>query len=213
MAELDPALAAALAGERATIFGAVEINLPDYDLLLIDGAAEVPIGGRTFVGRDPTYGVLDTIRGLSDKIDNQAPVITLGLIPASDAGLGALLDPAVQGSPVIISIGALDMATGLPIGAPYVLFSGELDVPTVNWAANDRRLEYRIGSVFERLFATEEGRRLSDSFHQLVWPGELGLAFVTGVEAYVPWGQKLDTSAIETRTNMPGLGGITWKRT
>ena len=213
MSELPPALAAALRGERPLLFGSVEINLPGHDLLLLDGSAQIMVGNRLFVGRDPTYGVLDTIKGLKDAIGDQAPSVNLGLIAAGDAALAALIDPAVQGSAVTIAMGAIDPWTGLVIGAPYPLFAGELDVPTVTWDANDRRLEYTVTSVAERLFATEEGRRLSDAFHQLVWPGELGLAFVTDVETWVPWGQKLDTSAIETRTNLPGMGGSTFART
>jgi hypothetical protein len=213
MAELSPALAAARRGARPLLFGSVEINLPGYDLLLLDGAGELMVGNRKFVGRDATYGVLDTVKGLADSVGDTAPAVTLGLIPASDVSLAKLLDPAVQGSPVTISMGCIDMATGMAVPNPYVLFTGELDVPTVKWSANDRRLEYKVTSIAEWLFATEEGRRLSDAFHQKVWPGELGLGFVTDVESNVPWGQKLDTSAIETRTNLPSMGGQTWSRT
>ena len=191
----------------------VEINLPSYDLLLLDGAAQIMIGGRKFVGRDDTYGVLDTIKGLADSFGDKAPAISLGLIPPGTASLAALLDPSVQGSPCTISVGCVDMQTGIVVPDPYVLFVGELDVATVKWTSNDRRLEYKVTSIGERLFATEEGRRLSDAFHQKVWPGELGLAFVTDVETIVPWGQKLDTSAIETRTNLPSMGGNTFART
>ncbi|RZF64271.1 hypothetical protein EWE75_12050 [Sphingomonas populi] len=219
MSELSPQLAAALRGERPLLFGAVEINLPNnYDLLLLDGAGELmipnsPTTARKFVGRDPVYGVLDTIKGLADALGGTAPSVSLGLIPSATASLAKLVDPAVQGSPVTISMGCIDMWTGLVVPTPYVLFVGELDVPTVNWDSNDRRLEFTVTSIAERLFATEEGLRLSDAFHQHVWPGELGLAFVTAVETYVPWGQKLDTSAIETRTNNPSLGAITGNRT
>ena len=97
--------------------------------------------------------------------------------------------------------------------AAVISVAGELDVPTVTWDANDRRLEFKATSIAERLFATEEGKRLSDAFHQKVWPGELGLAFVTDVETYVPWGQKLDTSAVETRTNNSSIGAISYART
>lgn len=213
MSELPPALAAALRGDRPLLFGSVEINLPGYDLLLLDGSGQLMIGNRLFAGRDPVYGVLDTIKGLADAMGDQAPAVTLGLIPSTTASLAALLDPAVQGSHVTIAMGCIDIASGTAVSAPYVLFSGELDVPTVTWDANDRRLDYKVTSIAERLFAVEEGRRLSDAFHQKVWPGELGLAFVTDVETYVPWGQKLDTSAIETRTNMSTIGAITYGRT
>lgn len=213
MSELPPALAAALRGDRPLLFGSVEINLPGYDVLLLDGSGQLMVGNRLFVGRDPVYGVLDTIKGLADSMGDQAPAVTLGLIPSTAASLAALMDPAVQGSHVTISMGCIDIATGTAVSAPYVLFAGELDVPTVTWDTNDRRLEYKVTSIAERLFATEEGRRLSDAFHQKVWPGELGLAFVTDVETYVPWGQKLDTSAIETRTNNSTIGAISYGRT
>lgn len=201
---LDTALAAALTAPRVLMFGAVEIALPGYDLCLLDGAGSVPIGGKTFVGRDATYGVLDSIKGLSDQTADQAPEVTLGLIPATSTALATLLDPAVQGSTVTISIGVLDQATGLPIGTPYIAFIGQLDVPTITWDKNDRRLEYRITSFAERLFTVEEGRRLSSAFHQSVWPGELGLDHCTDVEQLIAWGQNVDNTVIYTRSNLPG---------
>jgi hypothetical protein len=213
MSQLSPSLAAALRGERPLLFGAVEITLPDHNLRLIDGSGEIMIGGNLFVGRDPVYGVLDTIKGLGDTLGSTAPSVSIGLIPSTTLSLAALMNPAVQGSPVTISVGCIDISTGLVVPDPYILFVGELDVPTPTWDSNDRRLEYTVTSIAERLFAVEEGLRLSDSFHQHVWPGELGLAFVTGVEQYVPWGQKLNTTTIETRTNNPSLGAITGNRT
>ena len=213
MAELDPALAAALRGDRPLLFGCVEINLPGYDLLLLDGAGELMIGGRKFVGRDPTYGVLDTIKGLGDSMGDKAQAVTLGLKVPNNAALADLLDPAVQGSPVTIGFGAVNPWTGLPVSLPKTLLEGELDAPTVSWDLNTREVEYKVTTIAERLFATEEGIRLSDAWHQSVWSGELGLAFVTDVETIVPWGQKLDTSAIETRTNIATIGAITYART
>lgn len=214
MGQLPAALAAALRIDRPLLFGSVEINLPGgRDLLLLDGAGELMIGDRKFVGRDPDYGVLDTVKGLAEAINDSAPTVTLGLIPSGDMALSALVDPAVQGSPCVLSMGCIDPVTGIPVSDSYVLFTGELDVPTIKWGPNDRRLEYRVSSVAERLFATEEGRRLSDAFHQKVWPGELGLAFVTDVETWVPWGQKLDATQIQTRTNLPSMGGMTWAKT
>lgn len=201
---LDPALASALAGTRVTMFGAVEIALPGYDLCLLDGAGVITFGGRTFVGRDPVYGVLDSIKGLADQMSDQAPQVTLGLIPASTAALSTLLDPAAQGSAVTISIGAVDASSGAVVGVPYPLFVGELDVPTLTWDANDRRLEYRIGSYAERLFMVEEGRRLSTAFHQSVWPGELGLDHCTSVEQTIAWGQNVNNTVVYTRSNLPG---------
>lgn len=213
MPELSPALAAALAADRPVVAGTVEINLPGYDLLLLDGAGEVPIGGRTFVGRDPTYGVLDTIKGLADTTSDQAQTLTIGLIPAGNTALATLADPDVQGATVTVAINVVDQATGRFVADPYVLCVAELNMPTISWGQNNRRLEYKCFTVAERLFQTEEGHRLSDAYHQSVWPGETGLFAVTAVEVYVPWGQKLDLTAVEIRTNNPAIGVITTKRT
>ena len=123
MAELPPALAAALRGDRPLLFGSVEIALPGYDLLLLDGAAELMIDGRKFVGRDPIYGVLDTVKGLADSLGDKAPAVTLGLKVQGDTALATLLDPAVQGSAVTIAVGAVDPWTGLPVTRPDTLWN------------------------------------------------------------------------------------------
>lgn len=213
MGQLNPLLASALRGERPLLFGSVEINLPGYDLLLLDGAGELMVGGRKFVGLDPVYGALDSIKGLTDSIGDSAPSVSLGLIPSGDVALASLVDPLVQGATVTIAIGCIDMMTGTAVSAPYVLFTGELDVPTVKWGSRDRRLEYRVVSAAERLFQVEEATRMTDAFHQSIWPGELGMSMVSYVEDYVPWGQKLDLTAVETRTNVPGVGSMTTKMT
>lgn len=203
---LDPVLAAELGQPRILIFGAVEILTPGGAIRLLDGAGEVPIGANRFVGRDPTWGVLDSIRGLSESMSDTSPAVTIGILPSGDLALSALIDPALQGSAVSVTIGAIDRVTGLAVGEPYVFFAGEIDVPTVKWAGNDRRMEFRAGSIGERLFSVEEGRRLSHAFHTKVWPGELGLEFVTDIESTVPWGQQLKTDSNAVRSDLPGYG-------
>lgn len=216
MGELDPALKAALAGRRVLFFGAVELALPDRTVRLLDGAGEVPISGERFSGRDPDWGVLDTVRGLEESLADTAGTVTISTIPASTMTLAAMLDPALQGSPVRIMVGAINPASGLPIGECYVPFQGEFDIANVRWLMNDRRVDIRCNGIGERLFAIEEGRRLSSAFQGATWPGELGLAFVTGVDTDVPWGQTLKTEAVAIRSNLgvnsgfAGSGGMSW---
>jgi hypothetical protein len=212
MSQLPPAVASALRGERPLLFGMVEINLPDYDLFLLDGSGQVQVDNRLFVGRDETYGVLDSIKGLGDSVGDKSKAVTITLLPSSTAALASFVQPNVQGSQVTVSMGVLDIGTGICIGT-YILQTGELDVPIIKWGKNTRSLEYSVTGVGERMFQTEEGKRLSDNYHQSTWPGETGLSLVTDVETYVPWGQKLDLTAVETRTDLPAMGNITHKRT
>lgn len=208
MSELSPALATALGGDRPLVFGAVRIAMSGSVVRLLDGAGVLTIGGETYTGRDANWGVLDTIKGLGDSTADSAPLVSLGLLPSTTLALSTMLDPAIQGSSVLIMIGVANPATGTVIDT-YTLFSGQLDVASVTWGTNDRRVEFKCSSIAERLFAVEEGRRLSDAFHQSVWPGELGLAFVTGVENNVPWGQQLNTSVDQNRTDQGGQYGST----
>jgi hypothetical protein len=209
MAELNPATLAAFQSPRPLIFGAAELLLAAGPVRLLDGSYELMVGGNLYTGRDPSWGVLDTIKGLTDTTGNQAPSVTLGMIPESDLALATMVDPSLQGSPVTIMVGAVHPATGLLIGEVYVCLTGELDVPTISWDNNDRRVEFKVTTVAERLFMTEEGRRLASAFHQRVWPGEKGLDYVTGVEITVPWGQALDTTAVSTRSNLPSYTSTT----
>lgn len=213
MAELTPALSSALAEDRPLLFGSIEIGLPDYELLLLDGSGEVMIGGRQFVGRDPIYGTIDSISKLADTSGDSAPVLTITLLTASTAALATLASAKMQGSPVYVRMGVIDRFTGLVVPDPYLLFGGELDVPTIKWGANTRRLEYRVTSVFERFFQVDEGRRLAPAFHQWVWPGETGMDAVNDVEQPVPWGQNLPNPWIKQRTNDPAIGIWTYERT
>ena len=59
---MTPGLESALRADRPLIFGALEINLPGYDLRLLDGSGEVMIGGNKFVGRDATFGTIASVK-------------------------------------------------------------------------------------------------------------------------------------------------------
>ena len=188
MAQLTVAFDAALAGSSPTVFGAVAIALPGGNVNLLDGAGVLSFGGRTYVGRDATYGTLAAIENLTDGTGDEAPALSITLLPASDAAAASLAAPTMQGSQVLIHIGAVDPATGAVIPDPQLLFIGELDVPKIVLKANARELEYEVVSVFERFFQDDEGARLAPGYHKSIWPGELGLDDVTGVARTYFWG-------------------------
>lgn len=204
---LSPAMDAALQDVAPLICGLVEIDLPGYPLRLLDGSGTVAYGGKTFVGRDPTYGVLAAIDEISDGAGDEAPALRITLHPSSNASAAALAAPTMQGCRVSVSLAALDRMTGQVIGEPELLFLGELDVPTLKSGPNSRTLEYEVVSVFERLFDNDEGARLSSAFHKSIWPGERGFDFVTGVEDDVYWGVEGPPSAVTYGAGGGGGGG------
>lgn len=206
MSALTPAMDTALAADNPIIFGALQIDLPGYALCLLDGAGQLAFNSQTFVGRDSTFGVLSAIDSLDDGFGDTAPAISITLLPSTDAAAATLADAAMQGSRVRLWIGAVTRATGAVIADPLLLFDGELDQPVLTLGQGKRVLEYECVSSMERLFDGDEGFRLSDANHQRIWPGETGLANMTGLTRKVYWGVAGPTGAASG--NSPGSDGF-----
>ena len=212
MSSLTPAFQAELAKPALILFGAVEILLPGpTPVRLLDGAGVATFDGRTFVGRDATFGVLGGVSDFSDGLDDQAPNLTLTLLPPSNAAMAALAAPAAQGSPVALWVGAMDAVTGQVIADPDLVFVGETDVPTQKVSDGQRELELTVISFFDRFLEMDEGERLNTGFHQSIWPGEKGLEFISFVRDQPIWGADapkavlVGTGASQGPTGVPGI--------
>lgn len=188
---MDASLKNALAQPAPLLFGALKIELPGYTIRLLDGSAVLQIGSEIYVGRDELFGTLGGISDLSEEIGDEAPEVTVTLMPPDVSATAVLTNSNMQGAVAQIMIGAVEPLSGSVIGAPEILFLGEIDVPKIEIAEDGTRtVEFTIVSVFERLFETEEGQRASNGWHQSIWPGELGLDFMTGTDVNLYWGVK-----------------------
>jgi hypothetical protein len=197
----NPATEAALQADVPLIAGLLKIQLPDATIRLLDGAATIDYGGEIYVGRDATFGVLAAVDRISDGVGDEAPAIRITLHPADDAAAAELSGPLMQGSSVWLWLAAIARTTGAIIGDPLLIFSGELDQPTLTVGKGKRELQYDCVSSMERLFDNQEGVRLADSWHQQVWPGELGLANMTGIIKTIYWGVHAPSNAIAIAPN------------
>lgn len=197
---MDPTLKAALGQPTVWLFGALKIVFPDYTLRLLDGSAQLVIGGETYVGIDPVFGTISSISELDEEIGDSAPEITITLFPPDVSATAVLSHPSMQGSVVTLMVGAVDPVSGAVIGNPEPVFLGEIDVPTIDIAPDGQRsVTYSVVSVFERLFEVEEGQRASDGWHQSIWSGELGLEYMTGTDVNLYWGAKPPASAVTAK--------------
>lgn len=183
----DPVLQAALQADSPFLFGAVQIDFPDYTLRVLDGSGELTIDGQLFTGFDPVFGVLDTISAHEEAIAEEAPELTIGFLPPDASAAATLASGLMQGSQVRIMLGAFDPVSNSVIGVPEQLFLGEVDVPTYELSQGRRSVSYTVVSVFERLFEVHEGERASDGWHQAIWPGEKGFEHVTGTVKNLYW--------------------------
>lgn len=204
MSAFTPQMETALAADTPLIFGAIKIELPSHTIRLLDGAGVVAFNSETFTGRDDVFGTLEAIDVLSDGVGDEAPALRITLSPSNDAAAATLADPTMQGSAVSLWLGAVDRSTGAVIPDPLLLFFGEVDQPTLTVGKSVRTIEYECVSSFERLFDVDEGMRLADSFHKMVWPGETGLAHVTGITKKIYWGSLGPTSSMTVGSSNSG---------
>lgn len=188
MSALTSQMDAALAADRALVTLFLKIGLPGHTIRLLYGSGAVAWGSEVFTGEDALYGTLGSVDPIEDGTGDQAPSFSFSMHPPSNAAAAALAAAGNQGSAVQVWLAAIHPTSGLLIPDPYLLFTGEIDQPQLEVDAHSRQVDFECISDFERLLEEDEGARLSDAFHQSIWPGELGFANVTGVEQTVFWG-------------------------
>jgi hypothetical protein len=181
---LDPTLNTAMQGQSLRWFTAFQIALPltdtyaAYNINLIDGAGTVtfPVNtvSTTFTGTDPVFGSIYNFSQVSASVASESPHVTIALLPPSEVAIGQLNQPKYQGARTKIWIGLVDVTTGAVIGVPKLIFAGFLDVAKTTANQNQQVIELDIASGFERMFAANEGDRLTSVFHNTIHPGETG---------------------------------------
>jgi hypothetical protein len=200
---MTPGMEAALLGRQVLMAGLLQIDYPDYTLRLCDGSAAINFNGDIFTGSDERFGTIAAVEAISEAAGDSAPGLVITLFPPDLTSAVELSSPQMQGSSVKLWLCVVDPVTGLVVPEPELLFVGEVDVPTLKGSGTERSVEVQCVSVFEELFADNEGARLSDSFHKEVWPGETGLENMTGIVRNILWGPGERTSGITERVS-PG---------
>lgn len=152
----------------------------------------IPWGEKVFLQRDPVYGMLGELPLFEDGIDSQTTRSSITIIPPDPDGIAAVAARAHQRTLIQVWDATLDGDTGFLIGEPDLLFRGMVDFPRLvigeTW-----EVVLECGTEEALLNEPNEDRRLSNPFHQSVWPGETGLAYVTGLGRKVYW--RADTPA------------------
>lgn len=180
-------LADQFGGPALLAFIAVEIELDQGFLRLIDGAGQVSCLGRTFYGQDPTFGVLANLDPITDGMGSQAPGLNVTINPPTADAAAILGSEDMQGKSVLIWFGVLSPNAGV-VQDPLLIFNGQVDQGVLSVGAGTRSIALACVSVWELMFDDQQGNRLTNAWHQSAWPGELGFEFVTAITRQLPWG-------------------------
>lgn len=179
----------------------LRIDLPGSPLCLTDGGFVVfdageGLGPETYIDLHPTYGVLDSVPSIKDGAESETQRLDVVILPpAGGVGAAALAQPTLQGVRVQWWEAAVDWNSGALLGVPNLKFDGEYDRARVTVGAT-WSLVLECGTQAERQLEPNEDWRLNNTFHQICWPGELGLANVTNITIKDEW---------RSRPENPGL--------
>lgn len=181
----------------------VRMDMPGGAICLTDGGftqfdAGEGEGVETYFGLHPVYGVLDSVGSIKDGSEAQTTRIDIGILPSSDVATAALGSPSVQGTRIQWWEGVVDPATGLLTGQPELKFDGELDKARFQ-VSDSWLLVLECGTQAERQLEPNADWRLNNGFHQLIWPGELGLSFVDGVTRKKEWRSRPENPGVFKR--------------
>lgn len=188
MSTLDGSTEAALAAPVVTVAGMIRMDVPGHTVRLCDGSAVINVGGDPYTGEDSVFGVIGGISQVDSGVGDSAPALDVSFLPPSTSALAEISSPAFQGSRVRMSVAVVDPDAGTVVGSPQQVFFGLIDTCAAELARGVRSATQQWVSGFDRLFANQEGQRLADTFHQNIWPGELGLSNVTGITVKDAWG-------------------------
>jgi hypothetical protein len=84
------------------------------------------------------------------------------------------------------------------MGQPELKFDGEIDKPRLQ-VGESWSLTLECGTQAERQLEPNADWRLNNSFHQKIWPGELGLQFVDGVTRKKEWRSRPENPGVFKR--------------
>lgn len=174
-------------GRIITLAWLVKFELPAHTIRWCDGG-QVIWSAETYRSEDSIFGTLAAADLANETIGDEAPGLSLVILPKSTAAAAELSSPEFQGSRVRIWLAEVDRSTGAVDGTPELVADLELDTTKLIVGVRDRRLEVGLISIAERLFNINEGNVLSTRFHQTVWPGELGFDNATGSPVTKAWG-------------------------
>lgn len=185
---MTPEMRSRLSAPRVMIAGLLSIALPGHTIRLCDGSASVDFGGDIFTGKDALYGAIGTVEALGESVGDTVPAFEMTLLPPSLAAAAALCAPENQQAAVRVWLAVIDPDYGTVVSSPDLQFAGELDDAKYHVDRGSHVVQLSVASVWERLFEPDEGARLSDGFHQSIFPGEMGMANMTGTPLLRLWG-------------------------
>lgn len=132
-------------------------------------------------------GTLAGFSAVEETTEFSPKSVSVSLSGVSSANIALVLAAAKQGRQATIYFGLLN-AAGTLVADPYRLFTGWLDVPTINDAGETATISitYEAKSI---VLERAQGRRYTHEDQQIDYAGDLGFEYVAGLQdQIITWG-------------------------
>jgi hypothetical protein len=164
-------------------FFAVDMAFDGGNFRVWTGFGSITVDGETYVGG----GDILNISEISETGTVQANGVTIGLSGLNSALIASALTETYQGRSVKIYFGAL--SNGAVVADPYIVFSGRMDVMTIDDAGETSSIAITAESRLIDLDRSRE-RRYTAEDQKIDFPDDLGLNFIADLQdKQILWGR------------------------
>lgn len=165
-------------------FFLVTLNFDSGNIYLWSGSSDLVYSGTTYIGA----GDLLKVSTFEEKSDLSAVGATITLNGLKTSLVQKARDEDYQGRTANIKLGAFD-ATGNVISSPVTMFSGFMDVMTINEGAEYSEITVTLENKLLQLERSRE-RRYTDADQKIDFPNDDGFEFVTTIQdKEIVWGR------------------------
>jgi len=168
---LDPALAAALASGLIQPFFLAQLTFKSQTDYVWPGTGNLVWNSQTYIG----VGSLAKIGVIQEGTDVQAYGTTVTLSGIDPVLLGECMNDIQPGAPAKLWFGCLSQ--GVIVGAPYLLFSGTMDLPTVSVGVDTISITLALETRMLDL-SRATNRRYTSADQRLKYPTDIGFSWV-----------------------------------
>lgn len=182
---LTPEMESATTAETVVPVVLVEALFDSGAVRMFSGIGELSFNSQTYLGAGNLLGV----GGVQETQELRATGIDITVSGIPSEMLSLALSEPYQGRICRVYLGALDTNTGALIGSPYQIFSGSMDVMSINEGGETASIGIAVES---RLLDLERGRerRYEHEDQQIDYPGDMFFQYVpTLQDATITWGR------------------------
>jgi hypothetical protein len=174
---------AELAAGEVQPFFAVLMEFDGGDMRVWNGYGDITIDGETYVGSADFLNLGE----ITETSEVQAAGVSVALTGLDSSLVATALDEAYQGRPLKIFFGFLDN-TGTIIDTPYTIFSGRMDVMTIEDAGATANINVTAESRLIDLDRSR-ARRFTSEDQKIDYPNDKGLEMVASLQdTVIIWG-------------------------